>query len=806
MVGIVVVSHSRSLARAAVALAMEMVEAGSVRIEIASGLDESTFGTDAIAISDAIAAAADADGVVVLMDLGSAVLSAETALELLDDSLRDTVVLCAAPLVEGLVVATVVAAAGGSRAEVAAEATQALAGKQSHFEPPVAPNTALRDADEFARVFTVSNAHGLHARPAARVVAAVREFDARVELRNRTAQSPWVSASSLTRVATLDVLHGHEVEIRASGPQAREAVDGIVALAARSFDETEAPTAPLPVFDSAMPLPASPGIGIGAAWSAQAAPVDVTNAQSSGSDIEWRNIVEALSTVRRDLQRIRARTVRFAGEAEAAIFDAHRLLLDDSDLLDDVRARISRGQAAAQSWLAAITRVAREFDALHDPYLRERAADIRAVGDYVLRALPGIAAAATEGAGVLIGADITPAEAALLDPKRVKGVVLAHGSPTSHSAIIVRSLGIPAVVGLGPAILEVPHGTRIALDGATGEVAIDPSEEVLAHFRALAADLGRQERAVADRATASATTRDGVAITVAANVGSLADAKLAARSGADLVGLVRTELLFLGHRSPPSVDEQVTEYLAIADAFDGRRVTLRTLDAGGDKPLGFIPSPPDANPFLGVRGIRYALAHPEFLRDQLLAMVRVAHEVPVSVMFPMVTNVAEIRSARTFLDEAIERDGRGAPLGMKVGIMVEVPTTALKARALTPYVNFFSIGTNDLTQYATAAERGNPAVASIADGFDPGVLRLIDAVCRGAGERALVAVCGELAADPVAAVLLCGLGVRQLSMAPRSIASVKGAVRSVDTERGAVLAAAALDAEDAVAVRALLSE
>jgi phosphoenolpyruvate-protein phosphotransferase/dihydroxyacetone kinase phosphotransfer subunit len=858
MVGLVVVSHSHALAQAAVALAAEMVRDKPVRIEVAAGLDETTFGTDAVAITAAITAADDGDGVVVLMDLGSAVLSAELALDLLeDDDQRERVVLCPAPLVEGLVAATVAAATGADRREVADEAAAGLAGKQSQLGvPPVAAAApAHQAAAGSSATITVTNPHGLHARPAARLVTEVRAFDAHVEIRNRSTGSPWVAASSLSRVATLGALQGQEIEVRAAGPQARAAVDHVVALAGRAFDETEdavAPgtpppgatgppgttgpqsttgpqgatgaqgttaqpsppgttaqpalpgTTPLPTQPGMTGQPASPGIGIGPAWRPRTATPDIPDVPSQGPAAEWSRVEEALAAVRRDLHRIRAATARDAGDSHAAIFDAHLLMLDDADLLADVRSRIEHGSPAPQAWSAATARVAGEFEALADPYLRARATDVRAVADQVLRALLGAPGAAEQGSGVLIAPDLTPAEAAGLDPERVAGVLLAFGSPTAHGAILARTRGVPAVVGVGPAVLDVAGGTTVALDGGTGDVVVDPSESVLAAFRERAArQAARREQAVA-RASGRVVTRDGVHIGVGANVGSVADARAAADSGADLAGLVRTEFLFLDRDAAPGVDEQEATYRAIADALGGRRITLRTLDVGGDKPLRYLPAAKEENPFLGVRGIRHSLEHPALLADQLLAIVRVARDVPVSVMFPMVSTVDEVVRTRRMLDDAIARVG-GPPTGLLVGIMIEVPAAALKTAAFAPLVDFVSIGTNDLTQYALAAERGNASLAALADGTDPGVLRLIDAVCRGAGDRVTVAVCGELAADETAVPLLAGLGVRELSVAPRAVPVVKEAVRATSLDRATAMAAHAVDLADAAAVRALLT-
>jgi multiphosphoryl transfer protein len=320
-------------------------------------------------------------------------------------------------------------------------------------------------------------------------------------------------------------------------------------------------------------------------------------------------------------------------------------------------------------------------------------------------------------------------------------------------------------------------------------------------FQAQADALARSRRAALRDAAAPAATSDGVTVHVGANVGSVDDARLAAECGADLAGLVRTEFLFLDRAQAPDVDEQEAVYRAIAEALGGRRITLRTLDVGGDKPLSYLPMPAEANPFLGLRGIRLSLAHPALLARQLTAIVRVAHDHPTSVMFPMVGTLDELAAARRMLEDAIELGGRGTPDGLEVGTMVEVPAAALKAQAFAPHVDFFSIGTNDLTQYALAAERGNPAVADVGDPYDPGVLKLVEAVCR---TGVPVAVCGELAADDRAAALLVGLGVRELSVTPRAVPVIKQRVRGLDSGRAATLAAAALGADGANAVRRLV--
>jgi phosphocarrier protein FPr len=620
-----------------------------------------------------------------------------------------------------------------------------------------------------------------------------------------------VPATSLSRLATLGALNGHEIEARAHGPRAREALKELSALAERNFDDPGSPAQPDLAPDRAGPLPASPGIGIGPALVLAGFDdlAGLGQVPAAGEQDERRSLDSAITAVRAQIEQVRGRVSREVGEAEAAIFDAHLALLADPEIVDGTRSRIGEGQPAAQAWAEAIRQVEAEFRALSDPYLKARAADVRAVGHQVLAELTGSTKAVDKSGYsdhvVLVAADLTPAQAATLDPDLISAVVLAFGSPTAHSAILVRARGIPAVVGAGPGLLRIDDGTPLAVDGSTGELIINPSDAELSEFRArsTAAQVRRQQ-AIADAATA-ADTEDGVRILVGANVGSVDDAHAAAASGADLIGLVRTEFLFLGRTKAPDVEEQETVYRALAEAAAGLRITLRTLDVGGDKPLDYLPMPAEANPFLGVRGIRLALQRPQLLADQLFAIIRVAHDVPVSVMFPMVSTLAELISARRMLDDAIRSVGTGPPAGLQVGIMVEVPAAALKAATFAPHVDFLSIGTNDLTQYTLAAERGNDAVALLGDPLDPGVLKLIDATCRGAG-HAVVAVCGELAADERAARVLAGLGVRELSVSPRAVPGVKQAVREVRLADAEALAGRALAASSAAAVHTLLAE
>ncbi|OBA72003.1 MULTISPECIES: phosphoenolpyruvate--protein phosphotransferase [Gordonia] len=817
MTGLVVVSHSRALADAAVALASEMLHGSTTRIAVAAGLDAETFGTDATAIVDAIEKADDAQGVVVLMDLGSAVLSAELALELIDPEVRERTVLSAAPLVEGLMAAAVTAASGASPADVAAEAAQALTPKRSALgvEDVPAGGVNAPTGGETA-VVKVENPHGLHARPAARLVTEARQFDAEVTLRNLDTGAGPASASSMSQVVGLAVRCGQRLEIDASGPDARAAVEHLTTLARNRFGEEDTAAAGRAASPAGRvttagracrdhsALPASPGIAIGPVFTPAVVDVEPPDEQYDSADAQSTRLRNALDAVRADIEGLRATTARHS-PADAAIFDAHLVMLDDPDLVAAARERIESGAPASHAWAEAVAAVEAEWRAVNDPYLRERAVDVHAVGQQVLRKLAGIADATIDGTGILVVDDLLPAQAAVLDAEKVAGIILEGGSPTSHAAILARARGIPAVVAAGSDVLAIKPGVTVALDGSTGEIIVDPDSQTLERLRgeaSRAAERGELARAAAHE---SASTADGTRILVAANLGSVEDARAAAESGADGSGLVRTEFLYLDRALPPSVDEQIDTYLAMADALGGQRITLRTLDVGGDKPLPFAPQPAEENPFLGLRGLRLALAEKTLFDDQLRAIITVAHQTPISIMFPMVTTVDELLTARKHLDSMITSVGRGVPAGLEVGIMIEVPAAALKTAAFAPHVDFFSIGTNDLTQYTLAAERGDTSVAALADPLDPAVVTLINRVCRGAGPDRLVAVCGELAADETATDLLVALGVRELSVAPRAVPPVKQAVRGIEATTNPRLVERCLEADTAASVRAALT-
>ena len=818
-VRLVLVSHSSQLAASAAALASAM--APEVLVVPAGGVgeDPAVLGTDAKRVAESIQRAWSPAGVVVLMDLGSAVLSAELALDLLPDGRRQGVRLSSAPLVEGAVAAAVAAQGGADLAQVVQEAESGLAGKHSQLgdvSPASQPESPPEEGAGWQQLTVrVELPMGLHARPAARVVQQLAGLDAEVRGTNATTGDGPVSARSLNALATLQVGKSQLLLLEARGADADVALSRIGELAGRGFDDLEeaAPVPPtlapkaLPADGTLVGLPASPGAAVGQVVHLEQAELEVHDRVPAPPEREIGSLEGALGAVREELRELRDLTARRSGNYAAAILDADLLFLDDPELAGRAREAISAGGVTAEAaWEAAARAAHSSWERVADPRLRLRAADLDGVARRVLAHLLGSSEVRPTGTGVLVAEELTPADTAQLDPAAVLGIATAAGGPTSHSAILARSLGIPAVVGVGPGLLELPAGRTVLLDGDRGVVRLDPTEEEQAAVRNEAARRAASARAASEAASRAALTRDGVTVEVAANIGSLADARAAVLAGADGVGLLRTEFLFQDQPVLPDEEAQFEQYSEIAEALLGRPLTIRTLDVGADKPLAALPRDPEPNPALGVRGLRLGLARPDLLKTQLAAVARVAAEHRVRVMFPMVATVGEVRSARELLAALPAPDQRPGVPPLEVGIMVEVPAAALAADRLAELVDFLSIGTNDLSQYTMAADRGNGGLRGLADPLHPAVLRLIQLTAAAATGRRWTGVCGELAGNPLAVELLIGLGVRELSAAPRLVPGVKEAVRVTTLAQAGRLAERALQLPDADAVRELLAE
>jgi len=543
-------------------------------------------------------------------------------------------------------------------------------------------------------------------------------------------------------------------------------------------------------------IAAAPGQVFAPAWR-----WDEPRVHDSGADLTGETGINRLQIAIREVKlalATKASGLEASGAvAEAGILQAQALMLDDPALLDGASSLIRTGRPADAAVGETMAPFAAMLRASDDEVFKARAADVEDVVEQVRRALHGVSDMPPPPAkpSIVVARDLAPSQTAGLDRTLVVGFATEQGTATAHTAILARALGLPAVVGIAGLVDAIADGQPILLDGDRGTLVIDPPAEAVAH-------VAGPIRLVAD--AEPALTRDGRRIEVGCNAANLEDAQRAAAAGADGIGLLRSEFLFLGSERLPTEAQQVAMLEQVMTAMAPRPVILRTLDVGADKPLPALPQPAEANPALGVRGLRLQLLRrPELLMDQLRAALRIATRHPIRLMFPMVSTIDEVHQAKLLLEKA-RRELNASPR-MEVGIMVEVPSAAVTADELAKEVDFFSLGTNDLTQYLFAADRLNPDLAALADSLHPALLRLIDQVVRSAHrERRWVGVCGEMASDLGAVPLLIGLGVDELSVHPPMVARIKATVRGLEASACARVAAAALQLDSGTAVRALL--
>jgi len=661
----------------------------------------------------------------------------------------------------------------------------------------------------------IPNIAGLHARPAAVLAAEAKRFSADVRLlreANEENEAGEANAKSVVALLGLSIRQGEAVRLRASGADASMAVAALTRMLAEGCGEDpgKAPAPPSPVAAPRGAKPAegefagvsaSPGLAVGRVLQYRQGEIVVPEA-GEGAVKELPRLENALRAARLQVDDLRKQA---GSSSRAQILAAHYELLDDPDLTGLATAGLEGGKSAAFAWREAYVKYSDKLEALDNPLLRERAGDIRDVGRRVLGLLAGAAPAPAiiQPKTILVARELSPSDTAALDRSKVLGFCTASGGATSHVAILARSLGIPAICGMDEAALDLPDGTLVVLDGGAGVLKRDPSEAELAQVRArMAAQDARREAELA-AAGAEARTADGMRIEVAANVRNGQEARDAAAAGAEGVGLVRSEFLFDKRDSAPDEEEQYAAYAEVARAFGpGRRVVIRTLDVGGDKPLSYLPLPREDNPFLGIRGVRVSLERPDLFRAQLRAILRCAPLCDLNLMFPMIAGVDELREAKVYVAEVAAALG----VAVKVGVMIEVPSAAVLAEALAPEADFFSIGSNDLTQYTLAMDRGHPRLAKKADALHPAVLTLIG-MAAGAAKRhgKWTGVCGGVASDVAAVPVLIGLGVDELSVSVPAIPAVKAAIARFSLAQCQELAQEALRMSTAAEVRARLA-
>jgi multiphosphoryl transfer protein len=637
------------------------------------------------------------------------------------------------------------------------------------------------------------NPDGLHARPAATLVGALSGFAAQVTITNLRSGVGPASASSPIALATLAARQGDPLRIEASGSDATQAVETVRRLVADGFGEGTSTGAPGPVPATATASTAHP---VGVSPGRAAGPVVVVSPPIDEPDTDVplphdqreaaaSRIAPATQSVAAALDELAARVSAPASDIIAATAAIAR----DPELAAAIRVGIiDRGLGPERAAWEAVTAIAAVYRG-GGGRLAARVVDLTAVRDRLIaqlsgRPVPGIPDSSAPY--VLAAVDLAPTDAAVLDPAHCLAIVTEQGGPTSHAAILARSLGIPAVVG-APGVTEIPEGTTVLVDGTSGEIVIDPSEEQLATV-ATGATVERHP------VLEPGATADGHPVPLLANIGSAEGVAAALAEGAEGIGLFRTEFSFLGRTEAPSIAEQTAAYRQVFAAFAGKKVVVRTLDAGADKPLPFVTAEAEPNPALGVRGYRTAATHPQILTDQLdaIAAAAEAEQAQVQVMAPMIATP----------DEAAEFAALCRSRGLAtVGVMVEIPAAAIMAREICAEVDFVSLGTNDLTQYTMAADRTLGALGALGDPWQPSVLRLIRMLCDGATDTP-VGVCGEAAADPLLAVVLVGLGVSSLSMSPRSRGPVATALKAVTLDQCRRAADAACGARSAADARA----
>lgn len=694
--------------------------------------------------------------------------------------------------------------------------------------PAAADSEEAGSGETGERTVVLPIASGLHARPAAALVAATKAYPGTVTIHCRDRRA---NAKSVVALMGLGTMLGDRLTVHAAGPGAQDMAESIAVLIEGGLGDpvvAGAAAQAAPVATPATPVPAQPaaeeevgppfapgeevllkgtiavpGQAVGSVVRRFRSGVRVVE-QGAGEQVEEPRLRQALDRVVAGLTQSAQRM-----PDHAAIFQAHREILEDPELLDGALADIRTGKSAEWAWQRTARLQADTLAGLADPRMAERAADLRDLEQQVLTALsgkePAVGLTDLPAGSIVLADEILPSDLAGVPAGRLAGIGMVHGGPTSHAVILAAALGVPTVVALGRQAERVPDGAPVVIDGNRGELLVFPPEDTLATTRtAVAARAARREE---NRLTSREDCRmaDGTRIEVFANLGRVSDAPGAVVEGAEGCGLLRTEFLFLERQSAPTEDEQYQQYQQIADALEGRPLVIRTLDVGGDKPLSYLPLPKEENPVLGLRGVRVGLREPELLRAQIRAILRVKPAGVCRIMVPMIASPSELLAVRAMVDEERARLGRAEPI--ELGAMIEVPSAALIADRIGTVADFLSIGTNDLTQYVLAMDRGNPHVAAQLDALHPGVLRLIRLAVMGAKtHERVVAVCGGSASDPMAAPLLIGLGVTELSATPAVIADLKSFIRTLHMEDCRRVAEAALGTDSADEVRRLVAE
>ncbi len=801
MISIVVISHSKILADGVKELALQMSQ-NKVAIEAIGGIHEDgqhKIGTDPKAILEKMEALGSKNEVLVLMDIGSAIMSAEIAKEMLPPDIEKNIYLCEAPLVEGAIAAAAQAMTGANIETVLAEAKNALLGKTTLLKPKdsIEQNASIDQSLEIdvyeSFDLLVPNKLGLHARPAVRLVEIVSRYE--VNALVSITKENFIPANSISQIGTLGAQQGDILHFKIAGKDAELLISALRDFQKINFgdspnekkSDSKEPLVSIPDespnIDNGIVqgVAASKGIAIGKVKLFQKDAPSIIKETISDTQTEIEHLEMAIQRAISQLK-VTKTTLQVAKKEEAQIFDFHILFLEDRGFIQKVINQIENEKInAAFAWKENIEIVKDQYLNMKTTYLQERVVDINELGNKVLLEIVGDENKNIEllEPSILVLEELGPAQTINLDKTKVLGIVTAKGGNTSHSAILSRSLGIPAIVNIGSAIDSIQDGEEIAMDGTIGKIWIGKK-----HAKAIQ-NIRKQKKLETQRieqllakAQEPAITKDSKQISILANVSSPEEAKMAFKNGAEGIGLYRTEFLYMNREKAPSESEQYTTYRAVAANMEGYPVVIRTLDVGGDKPIPYLKIGEEKNPFLGLRGTRYCLQDVELFKTQLRAICRVSAEFPIKVMFPMVGVLEEVLSIKEILKEVQqELTKEQIPYNpkMPIGIMVEIPSVIYLIPELSRELDFLSIGTNDLTQYLLAIDRENESAAKYRSALHPSVLRAIREIIQSSDIE--VGMCGELAGNPLAINLLLAFGLEKFSMNSPIIPDIKEIVR-----------------------------
>jgi len=804
MVGIVIVSHSKALADSLLAMAREVSDK-DVPIAAAGGVDDPDhpFGTDAMKILEAIQEVYTPDGVVVFMDLGSAILSTETALDFLDDGQKENVWLSHAPLVEGVASAVVQAGADLPIDEVFKESAASLRPKEDQLgvsaEPddqPDEPAVQSGDSEDTIQAsFTLKNTLGIHARPASRIVRALSGLDADLRIRNRSKKNEFVKGKSLNSLMMLDARQGDEVELSLSGSQSGEAMKKLEEMFRNHFGESTDPPAEekqpeVQKSDSDEPILegriVSGGLAIGPAVHFKGGLPEIEKREAQDPDQEIRRLTEAIKQSKREIESIIEKHRGVRTDEEIGIFEAQLVMLEDPDLFTKTEAIIRNSSLSAPyAWRTTVAQTVEQFDHATSDAIRMRGNDLLDVGIRVLKHLSDDSPFSLDlhEPSVLLADQLHPSDVTSIETDKIRAICTAKGTETSHSAILSRGLGIPVLFGLGPSLLDVPGGRIVAVDAEGGLFYKEPDEDELKTLKSRLDEYRSRRDAAFKKKNQPVVLPEGDQLQIMANISSVDDARHAVDSGAEGSGLFRTEFLYMNSDQPPSGEQQFGIYKSVAETFGDRPVAVRTADIGGDKPLPYLEMGEELNPYLGWRGIRFSLDDKELFQTQITAILKASAFGNLSIMLPMVSTPSEIIRAKRIIQNCkheLSAEETTFNRQIKIGVMIEVPAAVFTLEKIFGHVDFISIGTNDLSQYVMAADRNNSRVSELGSYYQPAVLHALRQIIHTANNYPVpVSICGEMAGDQLVTPLLLQMGLRRFSITAAEIPLFKHYLREI---------------------------